>query len=344
MDVEKKHMEKYFSMGVVMNGPQIYFARTGLANYGASPCSRPRTGASSAGTRSKPCSDEHSTALKQHGRGRRLRNHPGGAGLVATVEALPLNWRARVRGSGRASLGTMSNDSTRPIRTAVAGFGLSGSVFHAPFIAANPAYSLDAICHLRRRQAVAAARSYPAARIVDTPADILELAGELDLLVLGTPPATHYPLAKAALEAGLDVVVDKPFAVSSAAGAGTDRPGRAAGPGAHGVPEPALGRRLPHRQAPAGRGCLGHRDAVRIPLRAVVARRSPRPGRRRPRRTTAAGCCSTSARTCWTRPCSSSGPATVTHAELPARRPGEKADDDVFVALRHESGVLATCG
>ena len=60
--------------------------------------------------------------------------------------------------------------------------------------------------------------SYPAARIVDTPADILELAGELDLLVLGTPPATHYPLAKAALEAGLDVVVDKPFAVSSAEG------------------------------------------------------------------------------------------------------------------------------
>ncbi|MGO4491209.1 ABC transporter family substrate-binding protein [Arthrobacter sp. 2YAF22_2] len=36
MDVEKKHMAKYFSMGVVMNGPQISFARTGLANYGPS--------------------------------------------------------------------------------------------------------------------------------------------------------------------------------------------------------------------------------------------------------------------------------------------------------------------
>ncbi|MCU1520844.1 MAG: transporter family substrate-binding protein [Arthrobacter sp.] len=35
MDVEKNHMEKYFSMGPVMNGPEIYFARTGLANYGA---------------------------------------------------------------------------------------------------------------------------------------------------------------------------------------------------------------------------------------------------------------------------------------------------------------------
>ncbi|NUU32749.1 ABC transporter family substrate-binding protein [Arthrobacter sp. C9C5] len=36
MEVEKKHMAKYYSMGVIMNGPQIYFARTGLANYGAS--------------------------------------------------------------------------------------------------------------------------------------------------------------------------------------------------------------------------------------------------------------------------------------------------------------------
>jgi len=35
MDVEKDHMAKYFSMGVVMNGPQIYFAKKGLANYGA---------------------------------------------------------------------------------------------------------------------------------------------------------------------------------------------------------------------------------------------------------------------------------------------------------------------
>jgi peptide/nickel transport system substrate-binding protein len=36
MEVEKKHMAKYFSMGVVMNGPQISFVRTGLANYGPS--------------------------------------------------------------------------------------------------------------------------------------------------------------------------------------------------------------------------------------------------------------------------------------------------------------------
>lgn len=36
MNVEKKHMEKYFSMGTVLNGPEIQFVRTGLANYGPS--------------------------------------------------------------------------------------------------------------------------------------------------------------------------------------------------------------------------------------------------------------------------------------------------------------------
>ncbi|WP_426764801.1 ABC transporter family substrate-binding protein [Pseudarthrobacter sp. 1G09] len=36
MEVEKEHMAKYFSMGVVFNGPQISFVRTGLANYGPS--------------------------------------------------------------------------------------------------------------------------------------------------------------------------------------------------------------------------------------------------------------------------------------------------------------------
>jgi peptide/nickel transport system substrate-binding protein len=36
MEIEKKHMAKYFSMGPVTNGPQISFVRSGLANYGPS--------------------------------------------------------------------------------------------------------------------------------------------------------------------------------------------------------------------------------------------------------------------------------------------------------------------
>lgn len=35
------------------------------------------------------------------------------------------------------------------------------------------------------------------------------------------------------------------------------------------------------------------------------------------------------------------GPATVSYAELHARRPGEPVYDDAFVALRHDSGVIS---
>src|SRR4029453_18965036 len=108
--------------------------------------------------------------------------------------------------------------TSRPIRTAIAGFGLSGSVFHAPFIASNTAYELAVIATSDAQRQAKAAERYPQAKIVNTPEDILALADKLDLIVLGTPPATHYPLAKAALEAGLDVVVDKPFVIHSAQG------------------------------------------------------------------------------------------------------------------------------
>jgi predicted dehydrogenase len=43
-----------------------------------------------------------------------------------------------------------------------------------------------------------------------------QLAGQLDLVVIAAPPAAHVPLAHAALDHGLAVVVDKPLAVSAA--------------------------------------------------------------------------------------------------------------------------------
>jgi predicted dehydrogenase len=44
------------------------------------------------------------------------------------------------------------------------------------------------------------------------------LAGDLDLVILGTPPHTHFDLAAAAIAQGLHVVVDKPFVPTSAQG------------------------------------------------------------------------------------------------------------------------------
>ncbi|MFK4297340.1 scyllo-inositol 2-dehydrogenase (NADP+) [Arthrobacter sp. GAS37] len=112
----------------------------------------------------------------------------------------------------------MPNPAPAPIRTAVVGFGVSGKVFHAPLIAADPGYSLDVIVTADPQRAAEAARLYPGARIVPTPEALFLLAPGLDLVVLGTPPLTHFDLAATAIANGLDVVVDKPFATTSAHG------------------------------------------------------------------------------------------------------------------------------
>ncbi|WP_353713633.1 Gfo/Idh/MocA family oxidoreductase [Arthrobacter sp. K5] len=110
----------------------------------------------------------------------------------------------------------MGNGTAAPIRTAVVGFGISGKVFHTPLITADPNYSLDVIVTADPARAAEAARLYPQARIVPTPEAMFAQAGDLDLVVLGTPPHTHFDLAAAAIAHGLHVVVDKPFVPTSA--------------------------------------------------------------------------------------------------------------------------------
>ena len=227
-----------------------------------------------------------------------------------------------------------------PIRTAVAGFGLSGSVFHAPLIAANRAFSLEVISTSDPSRKSTASERYPVTRLVDTPEDILGLAGELDLLILGTPPATHYPLAKAALEAGLDVVVDKPFVVTSSEGEEliglATRLGR--------VLTVFHNRRwdgdfLTLRTILAG-GALG--DVARFESR--FERWSPQVSKAWKAEATAeqgGGVLFDLGTHLVDQALQLFGPATVIHAELQIRRPGENVDDDAFLVLRHESGVIS---
>ncbi|MBB5710585.1 oxidoreductase [Sphingomonas xinjiangensis] len=93
------------------------------------------------------------------------------------------------------------------IRTGLIGFGLGGTAFHAPLIAAVDGLVLSAVT-TSRAEAVHAA--YPQTRVA-TPDDVIADPA-IDLVVISTPNATHYPLARAALEAGKHVVIDKPFA------------------------------------------------------------------------------------------------------------------------------------
>lgn len=104
------------------------------------------------------------------------------------------------------------------IRVGLAGYGLAGSVFHAPLIAATPGMSLVLVSTSNAERAAAARNDHPGVEIVPDTDALLARAHDIDLLVVGTPNATHYPVAEAALAAGLNVVVDKPFTSTAAEG------------------------------------------------------------------------------------------------------------------------------
>lgn len=96
------------------------------------------------------------------------------------------------------------------INVGLASYGLSGQVFHAPFIDLHPNLELTAICE--RSKSLAALR-YPHSEIVRSYDNLLKKTN-LDLIIVNTPNHLHFSMAKKALENGKHVVVEKPFGTS----------------------------------------------------------------------------------------------------------------------------------
>ncbi len=233
--------------------------------------------------------------------------------------------------------------TSQPIRTAVAGFGLSGSVFHTPFIASNPpAYELAVIATSDEARQTKAKERYPATQIVNTPPqDILHWPTNWTSSSWAPPPATHFPpLAKAALEAGLDVVVDKPFTVRSAEGEELIQLAAKLGR----VLTVYQNRRWDGDSLTVKKlldaGTLGTVTRFEVGMERW-APEIAKAGKPVPRRKTAVVSCSISARTSLISLSGSLGrPPSPSQKSRPAA-PQESADDDVFLALQHESGVVS---
>ncbi|HEU0306572.1 MAG TPA: oxidoreductase [Lysobacter sp.] len=102
--------------------------------------------------------------------------------------------------------------TTPPSRVALIGYGFAGRVFHAPLIQSVPGLSLDFVAS---RDAAKVHVDLPGVEVI---ADPMRAATDprVDLVVIASPNDSHAPLARAALEAGRNVVVDKPFALSLA--------------------------------------------------------------------------------------------------------------------------------
>ena len=98
------------------------------------------------------------------------------------------------------------------IGVGVIGFGLGTRVFHAPFVSAVPGLRLHAIVE---RTGNEVAKAYPEVLTVRSVEQMLADPA-VELVVVATPNGTHFAMAKQALEGGKHVVIDKPFAASSA--------------------------------------------------------------------------------------------------------------------------------
>lgn len=103
-----------------------------------------------------------------------------------------------------------------PLRVGLIGYGLAGSVFHAPLIAATGSLTLDTVVTANPERQEQARAAFPDVRLAARPDELFDRPGELDLIVIASPNKTHVPLATAALKAGLPVVVDKPLAGTAA--------------------------------------------------------------------------------------------------------------------------------
>jgi predicted dehydrogenase len=89
---------------------------------------------------------------------------------------------------------------------------MSGKLFHAPFIHNHPGYELAAIVERHNNDS---RERYPDSKLYRS-IDELLADDSIELVVINTPTHLHFENAKAALTAGKNIVVEKPFAVTVA--------------------------------------------------------------------------------------------------------------------------------
>jgi len=95
----------------------------------------------------------------------------------------------------------------RVINTAIAGFGLSGKAFHAPFLHLHKGFALKKVLERHHEKSKEQYHDVTVVRQMD---EILK-DKEIDLVVICTPNVYHYEMVKSCIEAGKHVVIEKPF-------------------------------------------------------------------------------------------------------------------------------------
>ncbi len=97
------------------------------------------------------------------------------------------------------------------IKTALLSYGMSGKVFHAPFLTIHPGFELMGSWE-RSKKLIQA--DYPEVKSYPTIEDVL--SDDIELVVVNTPVGTHFEYAKKVLLAGKHALVEKAFTTTVA--------------------------------------------------------------------------------------------------------------------------------
>jgi predicted dehydrogenase len=224
------------------------------------------------------------------------------------------------------------------IRVAVIGFGLAGQVFHAPLVSATPGMRVASIVTSNPERRALAQHQYPDALLLDSAEAVWQRAGEHDLAVVATSNRTHVPLALAAIAAGLGVVVDKPFAATSAEARRVVQRAREGKKFLSVFQNRRWDSELLTLKRLLASGDLG--KVLRFESHFDRWRPEPKGGwREKGAAEEAGGLLYDLGSHLIDQALHVFGPVTQVYAELDRRRQGVEADDDFFVALTHASGV-----
>ncbi|MGK9116389.1 MULTISPECIES: Gfo/Idh/MocA family oxidoreductase [Sphingobacteriaceae] len=101
--------------------------------------------------------------------------------------------------------------SKYPVIAGILSYGMSGRIFHAPFLETNTRFKFKAVVERSKKTAQ---QRYPNIISYDSVDELLD-DKDIELVVVNTPNQTHFDYAKKALLKGKHVLIEKPCAATS---------------------------------------------------------------------------------------------------------------------------------
>jgi predicted dehydrogenase len=97
------------------------------------------------------------------------------------------------------------------IKTGVLSFGMSGSIFHCPFLELHSGFELTAIVERSKKKAQ---QEYTNIKSYDSVDELLNDA-TIELVIINTPSVTHFDFALKAIQHNKHILVEKPFTITA---------------------------------------------------------------------------------------------------------------------------------